>query len=259
MNILMMTDLEGITGVDSIDMIPYGSEGYRNACIQLEKEINTVVRGFFDGGADHVYVIDGHGGGNNFNPEQIDRRAVVLKYPAWEKIVQDGLIDAYAEIGLHAMAGTEHAFLDHTQSSVKIFDYTINGVSYGELGQAAAFVGAFDVPVIMVSGDHAICEEAKNLIEGISVAPVKQALCRNKAVSLPEKEARELLYTTAKNSLRSITKIKPFKVPLPAEVRWVYQRADYCDEVMEQGKFERLNARTVRKKVTGIYSYFDLL
>jgi D-aminopeptidase len=37
-------------------------------------------------------------------------------------------IDAYAEIGLHAMAGTQNAFLEHTQSSKQWFDYQINGV-----------------------------------------------------------------------------------------------------------------------------------
>jgi hypothetical protein len=45
-------------------------------------------------------------------------------------------------MGAHAMAGTQNAFLDHTQSSLSWHDYSINGRKVGELAQRAVTVSA---------------------------------------------------------------------------------------------------------------------
>ena len=51
MTVVIMTDLEGISGVDDISMIDESGEGYRFACAQLMKDTNAAVAGCFDGGA----------------------------------------------------------------------------------------------------------------------------------------------------------------------------------------------------------------
>lgn len=257
MNVLLMTDIEGITGVDSIDMIPRESEGYIKACRELMHDTNAAIAGFYDAGVDTVYVYDGHGGGSNFIDEMLDSRAVRLFRHNWHDYVSGGKIHAYAEVGLHAMAGAENAFLEHTQSSKTWFDYKINGVSCGELIQGAAYVGAYDIPMIFVSGDAAICEESKRFIPGIATATVKYANCRNSATSLPEKEARALIRKAACESVLLANKIKPYKISFPAEILVTFQRTDYCDEAAL--KNERISSRTVRKVITEITDFASLL
>ena len=111
--------------------------------------------------------------------------------------------------------------------------------------------------MIFVSGDKAACDEAERFIPNIAVAVVKYAHGRNKAVSLPSDEARELIRNTAKESVKLIGKIDPYKISLPAEVLFTFQRTDYCDKFAE-GR-ERVGSRTIRKIVNEIVTYSSLL
>jgi len=259
MNILLMTDIEGITGVDYEYMVHSDAgEAYTKACELLMKDTNAAIKGFIDGGAEKVYVYDGHGRGNNFIKELLDPRATQLYRDNWHDYVSEGKIDAYAEVGIHAMAGTHMGFLEHTQSSKTWFDYQINGRSCGEIIQGAAYVGAYGIPMIFASGDEAACDEAKEFFgDDFPFATVKHALSRNEAVSLPENEAHELIYKTAKNSLGLIGKLKPYKIELPAEVRVTFQRTDYSEAAAK--KYERVDSRTVLKRVDKIVDYMSLL
>lgn len=260
MNIFIMTDLEGITGVDSIEDVEAekGSEKNIAASENLMADANAAISGFFDGGATRVYITDGHGNGDNFIPEKLDKRARVLTVAQWSKAVVSGEIDAYAEIGMHAMAGTENAFLDHTQIPLQWFDYRINDRSYGEFGIATVFGGVYGIPSILVSGDAAACDEAKRFAGDIETAVVKHAVGRNKAVSLPANEARERIYRAAKNAVGLVGKITPYRLNLPAEIHLTLQRTDCCESTLERSKdAERVDGRTLRKFVSEIESYFD--
>ena len=259
MNILLMTDIEGITGVDYEYMVHRDNkENYLNACKELMLDINAALKGFFDGGATNIYVYDGHGGGGNFIKEMLDPRAIQLDKTNWHEYVSGGKIDAFAEVGIHAMAGTYMGFLEHTQSSKTWFDYKINGKSCGELIQGAAYVGAYDIPMIFASGDEAMEKEAREFLgDEFSFATVKRAISRNEAVSLPANEARKLIYEKAKDSINLIGKIKPYKISFPAEITVTFQRTDYCDEAAK--KYERIDSRTVRKSIDKIDTFLSLI
>jgi D-amino peptidase len=251
MTIFIETDLEGISGVSTIGMV---ADSDRYALERLMADTNAAIRGAFDGGADHVYVLDGHGGGRNFITDLLDPRG---------EIAGTGVVpasDACFIIGAHAMAGTQNAFLDHTQSSVSWHDYRINGRSYGECGQLAAYAGAFGVPLVMVSGDFAACAEAKCLFGNIETAVVKEAEGRNRAVCLPADKAEDRIYEAALRAVKRISEFKPFRVLLPAVIEVEYNRTDYADAVTERRPdVERTGPRTVRRIVSEIVRYEDLL
>ena len=64
MTVYIITDLEGASGVDRFEMIgEEGTEGHRNAKRRLTADLNAAIAGCFDGGADKVWVLDGHGSG----------------------------------------------------------------------------------------------------------------------------------------------------------------------------------------------------
>lgn len=258
MKVIIMTDLEGISLVDSIDMIPYENEGYKIACQRLMADTNAAIQGTVDAGADEILVFDGHGGGNNFIECALDPRAIHFK-----DFNAPGLFDncsAYLEIGLHAKAGTLNAFLDHTQSSVTWYNYYINGKTYGELAQGAAYCGAYGVPVVMVSGDEAACSEARELIDGIECAVVKKASGRNHAECLSAEESEKLIREAAYRGIKKAHEIKPMKVDLPAQIKVEFCRADYCDEAANRfPHLTRLDARTVVRTSEKIVTYHDVL
>lgn len=261
MNILIMTDLEGISGIDKIEMVSEtGTPEHQFALERLMLDVNAAVAGAFEGGACKVHVVDGHGGGKNFIKEMLDPRAVQLDDASWQEMIRSGRIDAYMEVGVHAMAGTINGFLDHTQSAQSWYNYIVNGRKSGEIAQGAIFAGAFDVPFVMVSGDEAACVEARAFLGDVECAVVKYGVGRNKARLVDLDEAFARIKTAARDSLKLIGKIKPYKPLMPLEIKLELYRSDMCDKIIRRcDDVERLDARTVRKIVHNINCYCDIL
>ncbi len=248
MRIYIHTDLEGVSGVDRMDMMDVATPGYQHAREMLMGDLNAAIDGAFAGGATHVTVLDSHGGGiGNFIPEQLDPRAQADAKPngKWWGVLGDGF-DGTFFIGAHAMAGTQNGFLDHTQSSVAWHDYTLNGRRLGELAQWAMVAGHFGVPLLMVSGDEAACVEARRFFDPVETAAVKRGVGRNRAELVGLDEAHARIREAARRAVALVGLAKPFRPILPAEVVLHFNRADYCDDAARHAGVERLDARTIR-------------
>ena len=250
MKVYVHTDLEGVTGLDEEEQRQSEKEDlYRQSCEKLMRDVNAAVAGAFDGGADHVIVMDGHGGiqRQNFILDMLDERA---EYDPRDEVRWWGKLDESCDgtffIGAHAMAGTINGFLDHTQSSASIYNYYVNGRKVGELGLWGILAGGYGVPVIMVSGDEAACAEARAFFSPIETAAVKQGVGRNKAIACPAEEAHARIREAARKSLALVGKAKPFRPIEPMEVTIEYTRSDYCDGIARLEGVDRLDARTVR-------------
>ncbi len=259
MKIGIVTDLEGISNVETIKAVDESTPFYTDACNMLMDDVNAAISGAFDAGATEVYVVDGHCTGHNFIEGKLDERAVQLSAFDFARSSTFEDFDAFFAVGCHAKAGTEKAFLDHTQSSAVWFNYTVGGKSYGEIGQQAICFGAYDKPLVMVSGDEAACEEVKSLIPNISVAPVKSAKIRNEAECIPHDEALKLIYDAAFDGVKRINEIKPYKISLPTEIAVTLCRSDQCDAEIERCPHFSREGRTLKKTINEIKHYVDVL
>ncbi len=248
MKIYIHTDLEGISGIDNIEMMAREHPRHHEALENLMLDVNAAVDGAFAGGADHVTVLDSHGGGGNFIIDMLDKRAENDTKPnkKWWGILNESY-DATFFIGAHAMAGTINGFLDHTQSSQSWFNYYVNGRKMGELAQWAIVASAFGVPMVMVSGDEAACVEARQFFYPVETAIVKRGIGRNRAILIDPDEARNRIREAAKNAISIIKDAKPFTPLKPMEIILEYTRSDYCDYTVMSRNVERIDARTVRK------------
>jgi D-amino peptidase len=246
--IYVHTDLEGITGIDTFEMIQRDGKRYRQCCELLMGDINASVDGAFAGGARHVTVLDSHGGGNNFIKELLDPRAEwdpKANRQWWGK-----LDDSYSGtffVGAHAMAGTINGFLDHTQNSLTWYNYFVNGRKTGELGQWGIVAGSFGVPMLMVSGDEAACVEARQFFTPVETAVVKRGLGRNRAELVETAEARARIREAARESIALIGTAKPYVVTMPMEIILEFNRSDFCEEKLKRDGVERIDARKIRK------------
>lgn len=245
--IYIHTDLEGISGIDKGEMILPGSPEHRYCIERLMTDANAAVDGAFLGGADHVTVLDSHGGGGNFDLALLDKRAEYDTKPdgKWWGIV-DNTYHGTFFIGAHAMAGTLNGFLDHTQDSTRVYNYIVNGRRMGELAQWAMVCGHYGVPLIMMSGDEAAAHEVTQFFGGIETAVVKRGVSRRRALLTPPDEAAERIRQAAKRAVEHEDAIKPFRPLLPMEVRIEYTRADYCDDAVSRPGVERIGAREAR-------------
>jgi len=223
MKIGLMTDLEGVAGViDSVNWCRPEGRYYELAKEYLTQEVNAAVRGFFDGGATVVQVIDGHGCGA-IDVGQLDSRVEYARgWPEGWPFGLDSTFDAVAWVGQHAKASTEYAHLAHTQS-MEYIDLSVNGVSIGEFGQLAMCAGELGIPVIFGSGDEAFIKEAKALAPWIETVSVKRGVTPGRgeelnpesyrrrntgAVHLTPTRSRELIYDGAKRAMARFDEMK---------------------------------------------------
>jgi D-amino peptidase len=248
MNVYIMTDMEGVSGLIRREQCLTGTAAWREALEWAEGDFNAAVAGAAAGGAKRIVLCDAHGGGNNIRLANMDGRAEYER-PVGARNIMPALAGAKFDvaflIGAHAMAGTQGAFLEHTQSSFTWHNYTVNGQRWGEIAQFAAFAGQFEVPLALVTGDEAACREARELLGEVETAVVKTALCRQYARSLPPAAAHRIIEEAAARAMRLAGRIKPFKPKLPAEVRLEFHGAETADAFARRPGIKRLDGRTV--------------
>src|SRR5437667_2235955 len=153
-NFLIVTDMEGVGGVNNADeqLLP-GQRRYEKTRRLLTGEVNAAVAGALEAGASEVVIWDGHDSSRSLAIDEIHPRARLIQgsdTPA-NYYLAEKLYDGVMFVGQHAMARANGGVLAHSQSfnEQNIF---INGRPVGEIGQTAAIAGHFDIPVIMLTG-----------------------------------------------------------------------------------------------------------
>jgi D-amino peptidase len=254
MKIYIMTDMEGVSGICNELQITIGTPQYEAARSLLCADVNAAIAGAYDGGATEVLVSDGHGSGFNFILERMDSRAVYER-PNGVFDFMPGLDESFAGVfcvGYHAMAGTLNGFLDHTQSPAHWLNYYLNGRRAGELAQIGAWAGSYDVPILLVTGDEAACDEAHKFFPAIQTVSVKQGIGRQHARCIHPEKTRELIHDGAKQAMSLAETARPFKVETPLTVRLEYYRSDMADAVANRPGTRRIDARTVERVVDNV-------
>src|ERR1051325_5795249 len=162
--VLLLYDMEGISGVNRIAQLSYPNPEYQEARHLLTEDVNAAIRGLKAGGAGEIVVIDGHGSGNWLEPDIIlsdmDKRAVMgfRDTPFDPYASADASFQAIVSIGAHASTG-KPGFAAHTRA--RISAYKVNGVEFTETSIMALTAMPFNVPIIMVSGDDVLQTQIK--------------------------------------------------------------------------------------------------
>lgn len=247
MKIFIVTDLEGVSGVvNGEEQCRPTGRYYEEARRLLTAEVNAAVDGLLAAGATEIVVLDGHGPGGLYFPDLHPEAKAIIGDPVPVGYGMDDSYDAQVLIGCHAMAGTYAGVLDHTQSSVTIVNYWLNGQSIGEIGTDAAVAGCFGVPTILVTGDEEATQEAKALLGDVEVVAVKKGLSRGAALCLAPAKARQLIREAAARALQRLRDFKPFVMPPPYELKIEYLNSTRALEATIRSRnVERLDARTI--------------
>ncbi|HIE44394.1 MAG TPA: hypothetical protein EYP78_06345, partial [Candidatus Omnitrophica bacterium] len=159
-------------------------------------------------------------------------------------------------VGFHAMAGIETGNLNHTYCSRTVANMWLNGEKIGEIGMEIIMAGYFDVPVVLITGDRAACEEASSYIPNIEMAVVKEGINRTGAICLSKETARELIKEKAKKALKRRDEIKPYKINGPFELVTEYVSSDTASAVSQRWGVEKIDSKTIKIKAD---NFLDLL
>ena len=254
MKIYVLCDMEGASGIFTREMAWPEKERwylYEEGRHLLTEDVNSAITALLAAGVDELLVCDTHsGGGNNFLwGEMVADPRVTYESP-YDAVLMPGLdesFDGLILMGHHAKAGTQGAFLDHTMSHEAWFDFTINGLSVGEIGIEACYAGHWGVSLIMVQGDTYCCREAEEQFPGVVTSAVKQGLSRYKArgmaPALAHKQTSEKIAQAVALARKKI--LKPYKPALPMRIRFTAMSTSDCERHASQPGVTRIDGRTL--------------
>jgi len=217
LKVFISVDMEGVAGVIHWEDVSRDGKDYGLFRKLMTEETNAAIEGALAAGATDILVRDSHGSARNILPDLLRPEAELIRDWGYTPLsMMEGLdesFDAVIFIGYHARANTPNATLDHTMSGV-LYDVVLNGKKMPEAGINAFIAGNFGVPVVLVAGDKAICEQAKELFGDVETVAVKQGM-GNAARMLPPKKAQELIKTKTTEALKRVGDFKPFTLTPP--------------------------------------------
>jgi D-amino peptidase len=130
-----------------------------------------------------------------------------------------------------------------------------NGVSVGETGINAALCGHWDCPVLLVTGDEAVCREATELLgEGLTTVAVKKGLGRYSARQFPAQKAREMIEDGAKRALKDLTAVNAYDPGRPCEITIEFMTPDRVVEYRNRRGVEQVDDLTLSSKADDWWS-----
>jgi D-amino peptidase len=217
LKVFISVDMEGIAGVVTSEECSRSGQDYGLFRRIMTEETNAAVEGALAAGAEEIWVRDSHGSARNILPDLLNEHAILVRdWSGGPKMMMEGIdesFDAVIFIGYHARAGTPDAIIEHTMSGI-VTDSSVNGISLPEAGWNALIAGHYNVPVVFVAGDKAICRQARELFGEVETVAVKGAIGAAAVCLHPEKARREIRTGVAK-SLKQLSRFKPYKLSTP--------------------------------------------
>src|SRR5947207_2331313 len=256
MRVHIISDIEGVAGIVRWAQVSGDQALYHEGRRLYTAEINAAVRGAKAGGAAEIVVMDCHGADgdymfNSLLAEELDPDCEFVVQSEWTEYTEllEAGCDAALFVGMHAKAGTPDGVLSHTVSSQAWRELKFNGVSVGETGINAALCGHWGCPVLLVTGDDAVCREASELLgDGLTTVSVKRGLGRFSARQLTPARAREAIEDGAKRALRSVGAVEPYDPGRPCEIRIDFTTPDRLVEYRNRRGVEQVDDLTLASR-----------
>ena len=261
MKVYISVDMEGIAGVNHPGPTGRDDAGYPVNVELMVGEANAAIEGALAGGAEEILVNDSHGGMYNLRPADLHPAARVLQgQKAWSMVAGAGPDEGFGValfVGYHARAGHPTATIAHTYSMRPTLS-RLNGRPVGESGMNAAMLGAWGIPVGLVTGDDALADEIEAWLPWAERAVVKHGHGSSAAASVHPTVARDLVRAAAERAIRrtSTGELEPLVVAPPITVEVDYHRPIEADYAAIVPGAERVGDRGVRYETSDMESAY---
>jgi D-amino peptidase len=256
MRVHIISDMEGVSGIVKGPQTAGGAPMYEEGRKLYTEEINAAVRGAKAAGATEIVVMDCHGAGkewsfNSLVPDLLDPDCEFVVQEDWTEytgFLEEGC-DAALLVGMHAMAGTTEGVMNHTVSGQDYYNLRFNGTLVGETGIHAALCGTWNTPILLVTGDHAACDEGRALLgDGVTTVAVKRGLGGTSARQIPPVRARQLIEEGAKKALSDLKAVEPWNPGSPCEIQVEFKHTLAADQLRFRSGVERVGPREISVK-----------
>ena len=217
LKIFISVDMEGISGVVNWDDVTVGGSDYGLFRRIMTQEVNAAIESALASGATEIVVRDAHDSGRNILPDLLNPGVKLLRDWSYGPLsMMEGIdksFDGVIFIGYHARASTPNAVLKHTMTT-KLLDVVVNGRKMPEAGINGLIAGMFDVPILLITGDKAVCGQARELFGDVETVVVKEGI-GTAELGISPQTAQLLIREKTAAALRRVKDFKPFKLPPP--------------------------------------------
>jgi D-amino peptidase len=241
-------DMEGVVGAVTGDQLsPTGFE-YERFRVFMTNEVNAAIAAAKAAGATEIVVADSHGNGENLLIENLPSDITLVR--SWPRKLGmmhgiDETFDAAIFIGYHSSTTNPRGVRAHTMSSANLAAVRLNGMEMPEAGINAAIAGHFGVPVVMISGDDAIVEEAQGLIGDMEGAMVKWSYGFHSARTIMPEASYALIGEKVARGLERLDELEPWGFDGPIDVEITFKSYMPAEVLSYLPSVERINAHTV--------------
>jgi len=249
MKIFISVDMEGIWGLVSPEHVSSTSKEYARTRRLMMQETNWVIEEVFKNGATEVVVNDSHDNMDNLIIEELDPRAQLISGGLKPLSMMQGIdetFDGVIFIGYHSRAGTLNGVFNHTYEGRTISSIRINGKQVGECGINAGVAGHYNVPIIAISGDNMVCDQALDEIGNIETIVVKKAISRYSAHNFSKDIVRELYRTKIANAINNIKQSPVVKYVGNVTMDIEFSREVMSEQAMLLPEAIRIDEKTIR-------------
>lgn len=204
MKIFISADIEGISGSTTKEECNPGMQQYAKFAQQMTKEVLAAIDGAICAGATEIVVKDGHGFATNIDIMEMPQNVTLIRgksgHPYNMMYGIDDSFDGVIFVGYHSAAGSNASPLSHTNTGNPAY-VKINGIYASEFMLNSYIAAMHNVPILLVTGDKGICDEAKRLIPGIETVETKIGVGGSTFNKSP-KTVIQLTKETAERSLK---------------------------------------------------------
>ncbi len=249
LKVYISADMEGVVGVVTGDQLGPGGFEYGRFREIMTAEVNAAIEAAREAGATEIVVSDSHGNGENLLIERLPPDIQLVR--SWPRplMMMEGIDDSFDAailIGYHSSTTNTEGVRAHTISSANLTAIRLNGVEMLEASINAAIAGDFGVPVVMISGDDAVVDEARRVIGDMEGAVVKWSLGFHSARTMMPEPARALIRERVRTALTRIDDFRPYRLEGPLELDISFKNYMPAEVMAYLPNVERLDAHTIR-------------
>jgi D-amino peptidase len=251
LKVYISADMEGITGVASVDQLSPSSFEYSQARQWMTAEVLAAIQGAREAGATEFVVSDSHGNGESLLIDKFPADVpitIVRSFPRPLGMMEgiDSTFAAVIFIGYHAATTSTTGVRAHTMSSALLTRIALNGVPQSEAGINAAIAAQFGVPVVMITGDDAIVGETKQRLGNLEGVVVKRAIGFHSAATLTPEVGQARIRQQAKTAVMRRAEMKPYMMAKPLSVDVSFKNYRPVELLGYLPNIQRVDAHTVR-------------
>ncbi len=250
MRVYISMDAEGISGIYKLGQVMPSHKEFAWAQTMMANDINAAAEGAFRAGATQVIVNDAHNAGNNLLIDQLDERIDLISGGIRPLGMAQGCeldVDVALLIGYHRRKGAK-GVISHSYAYGSMVEMRINGRLASEHDLIGLCIGAHGAPVVFLSGDNLVIEDAKESVPGIYTVETKVAISNNAALCHHPKRNAKAITEMVEKAIRNYKQdgIKPMHIEGPVQLDVRYSAEVQADLAMRAPNTIRLDENTVR-------------